>query len=53
MVLERMEIEVVDFNSPCSVSVPAGGKCELVLREKMEVKEFKYLRTVLCKHVVM
>ena len=27
------------------------GRCEAVLGEKMEeVKEFKYLETVLCKH---
>ena len=34
------------------MSVPAVGRCEVVLgRERMEeVKELKYLGTVLCKH---
>ena len=42
MIFERMEVEVVDFNTPYRVSVPAVGRCEVVLRgEKMEeVKEF-------------
>ena len=31
--------------------MPAVGRCEIVLGEKMEeVKEFKYLGTVLCKY---
>ena len=48
MFFER-EVEVDDFDR---VSVTAIGRCEIVLRrEKMEeVKEFKYLGTVLCKH---
>ena len=33
------------------VSVPAVGRCEVVLGERMEeVKEFKYLGAMLCKH---
>ena len=31
MVIERREVEVVDFNTPYSVSVPAVGRCEIVL----------------------
>ena len=40
---------MVDFNTPYRVSVPAAGRCEIVLgEEKMEeVKKFKYLGTVL------
>ena len=31
--------------------MPAVGRCEVVLRERMEpVKNFKYLGTVVCKH---
>ena len=41
---------MVDFNTSYRMSVPAVGRCEVVLGEKMEVKEFKYLGTVLCKH---
>ena len=51
MVFERREVEMVDFNIPYRVSVPAIGKCKVVLGEKMEeVKEFKYLGTLQCKH---
>ena len=31
MVFERREVEVVDFNTPYGVSVPAVGRCEVVL----------------------
>ena len=31
MVFERME-EVVDFNTPYSLSVPVVGRCEVILR---------------------
>ena len=48
---ERREVEVVDFNTPCRVSVPAVERYEVTLGEKMEeVKEFQYLGTVLGKH---
>ena len=52
MVFERRKLEVVDFNTPYRVSVPAVGRCEVVPGGKKmeEVKEFKYLGTVLCKH---
>ena len=51
MIFERKELEVVDFDTPFWMSVPAIERCELVVGgEKMEeVKEFKYLRTVQCK----
>ena len=30
----------LDFNTPCMVNVPAVGRCDVVLREKIEgVKE--------------
>ena len=44
------EVEVVDFNTPYRVSVPAGRRCEVILGEMEEVKKFKYLGTVLYKH---
>ncbi len=46
------EVEVVDFSNPYRVSVPVAGRCKVDLGgERMEeVKEFKYLETVLCKH---
>ncbi|KAK3889856.1 hypothetical protein Pcinc_006182 [Petrolisthes cinctipes] len=52
MVFERSETEVIDFATPYRVGVPTGTKCEITLRgERMEeVKEFKYLGTVMCKH---
>ncbi|KAK3893161.1 hypothetical protein Pcinc_003002 [Petrolisthes cinctipes] len=52
MVFERAETEVIDFATPYRVAVPTGTKCEITLRgERMEeVKEFKYLGTVMCKH---
>ena len=51
MVFERREVEVVDLSTIYRVSVPAVGRCEVVLGEKMEeVKELKYLITVLYKH---
>ena len=52
MVFERREVEVVDFNTPYRVSVLAVGRCEVVLggKKMKEAEEFKYLRTVLCKH---
>ncbi len=52
MVFEREEVEVVDFSNPYRVSVPVAGRCKVDLGgERMEeVKEFKYLGTVLCKH---
>ena len=52
MVFERREVEMVYFNTPNRVSVPATGRCEMVVGgEKMEeIKEFKYLGAVLCKH---
>ena len=48
--IRRREIEVMDYSTPYRVNVPAIGRCEVVLGEKMEMKEFKYLGTVLCKH---
>ena len=51
MVFERREVEVVDFSTFCTLSVPAVERREVVLGERMgKVKEFKYLETVLCKH---
>ena len=52
MVFERRKVEVVNFNTSYKVSVPATGRCEVVLGgEKMEeVKECKYLETDVCKH---
>ena len=51
MVFEGREVEMVDFDTLYRVSVTAVEKCEVVLEEKMEeVEEFKYSRTVLCKH---
>ena len=46
---KKREVEVVDFNTPYRVSVPAVGRCEVVLvgKRMKEVKEFKYLGTVL------
>ena len=42
MVFQRREVEVVDFNTPYWMSVPAIGRCEVVLGEKVEeVKEFR------------
>ncbi len=52
MVFERREEEVIDFNTAYRVRLPAVARCRIMLgSEKMEeVSEFKYLRTVLCKH---
>ena len=52
MVFERREVEVINFNTHYRVSVPAVGRCKVVLGGKTmkEVKESKYLATVLCKH---
>ena len=36
MLFERREVEVVDFNTPYRVSVPAVGRCEIVPGEKVE-----------------
>ena len=50
IVIEKREVEVVDFNALYRVSVPAVRKCEVILREGMEeLKKFKYLGTVLSK----
>ncbi len=46
MVYERKKAEVVDFSNPYRVTVLVAD-----LGKRMEeVKEFKYLGTVLCKH---
>ena len=51
IVFERKEVEKIDFNTSYRVSVPAVGRCEVVIGAKMEeVKGFKYLGTVQCKH---
>lgn len=52
MVFERKEVEVCSFSTPYRVRVPPVTGCKIVLGgERMEeVKEFKYLGTVLCKH---
>ena len=43
---KRREVEVIDFNTTFRMSVPAVGRCEVVLGEKMEeVKGIKYLGT--------
>ncbi len=51
MVFERREEEVVDFNTAYILRLPAVTRCRVMLgSEKMEeVREFKYLVTVLCK----
>ena len=36
MVFERKEVEVVNLNTPYRVNLPAVGRCEIVLGEKME-----------------
>ncbi len=42
---------MVDFSNPYRICVPVAGRCKVDLGERMEeVKEFKYLETVLCKH---
>ena len=43
-----------DFSVSFRVSVPALGRCEVISVEEIieEVKAFKYLRTVLCKHEI-
>ena len=42
---------MVDFSIHYWVIVPAVGKCEVLLRERMEeVKEFKSMGTMLCKY---
>ncbi len=48
MVVERREVEVVDFNTPYRVRLPAVARCRVMLgSEKMEeVSEFKYLGRV-------
>ena len=51
MVFERREAEVVNFSTHYRVNVPAVESFEVLLEERMEeVKEFKYLGTVQCKH---
>lgn len=51
-VLKRKEVEVCDLSMPYMVSVPLPERCEVVLGgERMEeVKEFKYLGTMLPRH---
>ncbi len=51
MVFKRIEVEVVNFENPCRVSVPIAERCKIVLGgERMGVvKEFKHLGTVLNK----
>ncbi len=46
---------MVKVGNPYRVSVPVGARCEVVMGgERMEVvKEFKYLGTILSKHVEM
>ncbi len=51
MVFERRGDAVIDFNTAYRIRLPAVVRCRIMLgSEKMEVSEFKYLRTVLCKH---
>ncbi len=47
MVFERREVVVCDFGILYRVSVPAVGRCEVVMDK---VSEFKYLGTVLSKN---
>ena len=49
MVFERRKVDVVDFNLPYRVSVPAVRRCEIVLKGKKmkEVKKFKYMGSVM------
>ena len=54
MFFERMEAEVINFCTSYRVNLPTVGRCEIILEEKIEeVKGFKYLETVICKHVEM
>ncbi len=52
MVFDRREEEVINFNTAYRVRLPGLASCRIMLgSEKIkEVSEFKYLRTVLCKH---
>lgn len=52
MVFKRAEMEVIDFTTPCRVRVPTRTVCEINLGgERMEeVKDYKYLESLLCKH---
>ena len=52
MVFKRREPEMADFLTPYRVNVPALGRCKALSEgERMEdIKELKYLGTLLCKH---
>ena len=52
MVFERRKVEVIDFDTQYRIQVENEERCKIVMGGKCleEVKEFKYLGTVLCKH---
>ncbi len=51
MVCERSRSEVVDFVYPYRVGIECDKECKIILNgEEMQVSEFKYLGSVMCKH---
>ncbi len=51
MVFERPREQTIDFAKPYRVGSEAILGCKIWLgKKRMEVKEFKYLETILCKH---
>ncbi len=50
MVFERAREQTVDVAKPYRVWSEAIPDCKIWLGKKMEVNEFKYLGTILCKH---
>ncbi len=52
MMFEKREEEVIDFSTAYRVRLPPIVRCRIILgnEEMEEVREFKYLGTVLCKH---
>ncbi len=51
MVSEKAREQVIDFAKSYRIRAEGTTKCRIRLGEKrMEVTEFKYLGTVLCKH---
>ncbi len=52
MVCEHSRSEVVDFVCPYRVGNECENECKIILNgeEMEEVKEFKYLGSVMCKH---
>ncbi len=52
MVFERREEEVIYFRTAYRVRLPPVARCSIILGNEAleEVREVKYLGTVLCKH---